>query len=175
MIGITRQRSSRTAHCMNISKYLSVIIFGSAIWSCLAVKSPAQGFNLRLPGINAAPATLAQRNSTLAQTVEEGTGSSKPNKDLRLREIGISRDSSDKSLLVVKGSIDNLSDRTRYVYYIVTKFVAKDSSIKQAIIQIDSKIEPGESAKFEREISTESIKSLSPETVKPVVVKYEYR
>jgi hypothetical protein len=162
---------------MNISKYLSVIIFGSALWGCLATKSPAQGFNLRSPGIKAAPAIVTRRNSTIAQVqaVEESAGNSKPNKDLRLREIGITRDSSDKSLLVVKGSIDNLSDRTRYVYYIVTKFVAKDASIKQAIIPIDSKIEPGESAKFEREISTESIKSLSPETVKPVVVKYEYR
>jgi hypothetical protein len=173
MIDITRQKFPHTSHCMKISQYLSVIIVGSAIWSCLSVKSSAQGFNLKLPGMSPSPVVLAQQSGNIAQN--DGAGNSNPNKDLRLREIGITRDSSDKSLLVVKGSIDNRSDRPHYVYYIVAKFISKDSSIKQAIIPVNSKIEPGESAKFNHEISTESINSLAPETVKPVVVKYEYR
>jgi hypothetical protein len=175
MIDITRQKSPHTSHCMKISQYLSVIIVGSAIWSCLSVKSSAQSFNLKLPGMSPSPVTLAQQSGTIAQTDRDGTGNSNANKDLRLREIGITRDSSDKSLLVVKGSIDNRSDRPHYVYYIVAKFISKDSSIKQAIIPVNSQIEPGESAQFNHEISTESINSLAPETVKPVVVKYEYR
>jgi hypothetical protein len=174
MIDITRQKFPHASHCMKISQYLSVIIFGSAIWSCLSVKSSAQGFNLKLPGMSPSPVTLAQQNATIAQGDRDGAGSN-PHKDLRLREIGITRDSSDKSLLVVKGSIDNRSDRPHYVYYIVAKFISKDSSIKQAIIPVNSNIEPGESAQFNHEISTESINSLAPETVKPVVVKYEYR
>ncbi len=175
MIGMFGQKAPLKSHCMKVSKYFSVIIFGSAIWSCLSVKSSAQGFNLKLPGMNPTPVVLAQQNSLVAQNSQDGAGSSSPNKDLRLREIGIVRDSSDKSILILKGSIDNRSDRPHYVYYIVAKFIAKDSSIKQAIVPVNSKIEPGESAQFNHEISTESINSIAPEKVKPVVVKYEYK
>jgi hypothetical protein len=159
---------------MKIGKYLSVIIFGSAIWSCLSVKSSAHGFNLKLPRIDLTP-IVAPPNSLIAQNSQDGTGTSSPSKDLRLLEIGIVRDSSDESISIVQGSIDNRSDRPRYVYYLVAKFVYKDASVKQAIVPINSKIEPGESVKFNHEISTESINSTTPETVKPIVVKYEYR
>ena len=83
--------------------------------------------------------------------------------------------SSDKSLLTVTGLINNRSEQAHYVYYIVAKFVAKDISIKQAIIPIDIDIEPGKSKPFTHEISIGNIKSIVPETVKPMVVKYEYR
>jgi hypothetical protein len=175
MIGMYGQKSRHTSHCMKIGKYLSLIIFGSAIWSGLTAKSSAQGFNLKLPGMNPVPVTLAQTNSTIAQNSADGAGTSSPSKDLRLREIGITRDISDKSLLIIKGSIENRSDRPHYVYYIVAKFISKDASIKQAIVPVNSKIAPGASAKFNHEISTDSINSVAPETVKPVVVKYEYR
>jgi hypothetical protein len=175
MIGMYGHKSRHTSHCMKIGKYLSLIIFGSAIWSCLSVRSSAQGFNFKLPGMSSVPLVLAQQNPTIAQNSTDGSATSSPSKDLRLREIGITRDLSDKSLLIVKGSIDNRSDRPHYVYYIVAKFISKDASIKQAIIPVNSKIEPGASARFNHEISTESINSVAPETVKPVVVKYEYR
>lgn len=126
--------------------------------------------------MNFTPVTLAQQNSTtIAQNSQNGSESSSPSKDLRLREIGIIRDSSDKSISIVTGSIDNRSDRPHYVYYLVAKFISKDASVKQTIVPINSKIEPGESVKFNHEISTESISSTAPETVKPIVVKYEYK
>jgi hypothetical protein len=175
MIGMYGHNSRHTSHCMKIGKYLSVIIFGSALWSCSSVKVSAQGFNFKLPGMNPTPVTSIQHSYTIAQNSTDGAGTSSPSQDLRLREIGITRDSSDKSLLIVKGSIENRSDRPHYVYYIVAKFIANDTSIKQAIVPINSKIEPGASARFNHEISTDSINSVAPETVKPVVVKYEYR
>lgn len=169
------QKSPHTSHGMKIGKYLSVIMFGSAIWSCCAIESSAQGFNLKLPGMNPTPVTLSRQYSTLAQNSRDGAGASTPNKDLRLREIGIVRDSLDKSISIVKGSIDNRSDRPHYIYYIVAKFIAKDASVKQTIVPINSRIEPGESVKFNHEISTESISANDPEKVKPIVVKYEYK
>jgi hypothetical protein len=159
---------------MKISKHLSVAIFISAIWSLLDIQSPAQGFTLRLPVMNFTPAKMDDRRKpTLTQNSGDSAGNSEVNKDLKLREISITRDSSDNSLLTVKGSISNRSDRQHFVYYIVAKFISKDASIKQAIIPINSNIEPGKSAEFNHEITTESINSVAPETVK--VVKYEYR
>jgi hypothetical protein len=175
MIGMYGHKSPHTSHGMKIGKYFAVIICGSAIWSCLSVKSSAQGFNLKLPGMNSTPVILAQQNAIVAQNSQDGGETSSPSKDLKLREIGIVRDSSDKSISIVKGSIYNHSNRPHYVYYIVAKFISKDASVKQAIVPIDSKIEPGESVKFNHEISTQSISSTAPETVKPIVVKYEYR
>lgn len=161
---------------MKISKHFSVIILGSALWSSFAIESLAQGFNLRLPAImNFTSVKLTKYPPRLAQKLEDAPDNSQIDKDLGFREIGITRDSSDGSLLTITGSIDNHSDRSHYVYYIVTKFVSNDTSIKQAIIPINSLIAPGESAKFNHEISTQSINSVAPETVKPVVVKYEYR
>ncbi len=161
---------------MKISKYLSVAIFISAIWSLLDIQSPAQGLTLRLPVVNFTPPKISDRQQlTLVQKSENGGIDSDINKDLRVKDISITRDRSDNSLLTVKGSIDNHSRQYHYVYYIVAKFIANDTSIKQAIIPVNSNIPPGKSAEFNHEISTESINSLPPETVKPVVVKYEYR
>lgn len=92
-----------------------------------------------------------------------------------VKNMTITRSSSDKSLLNVEGQINNQSGQSHYVYYIVAKFVSKDTSIKQAIIPVNMTIEPGKSTPFTHEISTESLNSISPESVKPVVVKYEYR
>lgn len=158
---------------MKPSKYLSVIIFVSAIWFCLAVESLAQ-VTLKLPRINV-NSPSEQSSVAIAQNQEDDNPIADANKDLKLREIVITPDSSDKSLLSVQGSIDNYSEQTHFIYYIVAKFVAKDTSIKQAIIPVNSQIEPGKSAKFNYEISTESIKLDELNQVKSVVVKYEYR
>jgi hypothetical protein len=175
MIGMYGQKSRQTSHDMKIGKYFAVIVFGSAIWSCLSVKSSAQGFNLKLPGLRSTPVTLAQPNRIVAQKNQDGAETPSPSKDLRSGKIDIVPDSSDKSISIVKGSIYNHSDRPRYVYYLVAKFISKDASVKQAIVPIDRKIESGESVKFNHEISTQSISSTAPETVKPIVVKYEYK
>jgi hypothetical protein len=175
MIGMSGQKSPHKSHCMKIGKYFSVIVFGSAIWSCLSVKSSAHGFNLKLPRIDRIPINITLPTSLITQNSQDGTATTSPSKDLRLREIGIVRDSSDKSISIVTGSIDNRSDRPHYVYYLVAKFISKDASVKQTIVPINSKIEPGESVKFNHEISTESVSSTAPETVKPIVVKYEYK
>jgi hypothetical protein len=172
MIGMYGQKSP---HSTKIGKYFAVIICGSAIWSCLSVKSSAHGLNLKLPRLDPNLVTWSRQDRLIAQNSQDVAGTSSPSKDLRLREIGIVRDSSDKSISIVTGSIDNRSDRPHYVYYLVAKFISKDASVKQAIVPINSKIEPGESVKFNHEISTQSISSIAPETVKPIVVKYEYK
>ena len=175
MIGMYGQKYPHTSHGMKIGNYFAVIIFGSAIWGCLSVRSSAQGFNLKLPGMNSTPVTLAQQNRIVAQKNQDGAETPSPSKDLRFGKIDIVPDRSDKSISIVKGSIYNPSDRPHYVYYIVAKFISKDASVKQAIVPIDRKIESGESVKFNHEISTQGISSNDPETVKPIVVKYEYK
>ena len=110
----------------------------------------------------------------LAQNLVGTKTSPDVSKDLRLQEVVVTRNSSDKSLLTVTGTIDNRSEQARYVYYIVAKFITKDVSIKQAIIPINTNIEPGKSKPFTYEISIGST-SLAPADVKPMVVKYEYR
>ncbi len=115
-----------------------------------------------------------RRPQILAQNSTGTINNSEVNKDLRLQDITVTRNSSDKSLLTVTGSIDNRSDRTHYVYYVVAKFISRDVSIKQAIIPVNINIEPGKSKPFTHEISTD-IDSIVPETVKALVLKYEYR
>ncbi|WP_309741943.1 MULTISPECIES: hypothetical protein [unclassified Chamaesiphon] len=156
---------------MKTSQYLSVIMFVSGIWSLLDIQSSAQGFSLKLPLAHSArpSAPVLAQNSAPTQTGVEVS------KDLRLKEISVTRNSSDKSLLTVTGTIDNRSEQTHYVYYIVAKFISKDISIKQAIIPIDIDIAPGKSKPFTHEISIDNTSSISPENVKPMVVKYEYR
>ena len=161
---------------MKIGQYLSVIMSIGAIWGLLDVRSSARGFSLErapistghIPHDRRSPQLLAQNSAPNSIDLES-------DKDLRLQYINVTRNSSDKSLLTVSGSINNRSDQTHYVYYIVAKFVSKDISIKQAIIPVNIDIEPGKSKSFSHEISTQSADSLVPESVKPVVVKYEYR
>lgn len=159
---------------MKPSKCLSAMICVSTIWSWLAIESIAQ-VSIKLPGINPSAANSEQRTSPPANHQEDGSGSAEPTPDLKLSAIGITRDRSDKSLFTVTGEISNRSDRSHYVYYIVAKLISKETSIKQTIIPINSQLEPGESARFNHEISTDNIKSNNLNTVTPVIVKYEYR
>jgi hypothetical protein len=155
---------------MNIRKYLSVMIFTSMLWSSIDFKSPAQAFNL----VNFAQAQL-RKIHTLSQNPAVDLVNSDTNKDLMVKNMTITRSTSDKSLLNLEGQINNQSGQPHYVYYIVAKFISKDTSIKQAIIPVNSKIDPGKSTSFIHEISSESLNSIAPEAVKPVIVKYEYR
>jgi hypothetical protein len=162
------------------------MMFVSAIWILLDVQSPAQGSKLRSSAAKTAlvastdqPAgrilVKSTANRLLAQNIEGNSKNPDVNKDLRLQNITITQDSADKSLLTVKGFINNRSEQTRYVYYVVAKFIANDTSIKQTIIPVNIDIQPGKSQPFTHEISTDSVNSIAPETVKPLVVKYEYR
>ncbi len=155
---------------MNIRKYLSVIIFASTLWTSIDFKSPAQAFDL----VNFAQTQL-RKIHTLSQNPAVERVDSDTSKDLMVKNMTITRNSSDKSLLNLEGQINNQSGQSHYVYYIVAKFISKDTSIKQAIIPVNSTIAPGESTLFTHEISTESLNSIAPEAVKPVIVKYEYR
>jgi hypothetical protein len=174
MICRSGHASFNTVHCMNIRKYLSMIMFTSALWSGAGFVSPAQGFELRFPLVDFAQAHWHKLNP-LAQNPAVDRVSPDPAKDLMVKNMTITRSSSDKSLLNVEGEINNQSGQSHYVYYIIAKFISKDTSIKQAIIPVNSTIEPGQSTSFTHEISTESLNSLAPESVKPIVVKYEYR
>jgi hypothetical protein len=159
------------------------MLFISAIWILFDFQSPAQGSKLNSPlakltfgrSIVPDPAKAlllkSSENRLLAQNIE----STAVNKDLRLQHIKITQDSTDKSLLTVKGFINNHSDQTLYVYYVVTKFISNDTAIKQTIIPVNINIQPGKSQPFTHEISTDRVNSIAPETVKPLVVKYEYR
>jgi hypothetical protein len=161
---------------MKIGQYLSVIMSIGAIWGLLDVRSSARGFSLERAPISTGHIAHDRRSpQLLAQNSAPNSIDLESDKDLRLQYINVTRNSSDKSLLTVSGSINNRSDQTHYVYYIVAKFVSKDISIKQAIIPVNIDIEPGKSKSFSHEISTQSADSLVPESVKPVVVKYEYR
>jgi hypothetical protein len=166
---------------MKIGQYLSIIMSIGAIWSLLDVRSSARGFSLKpSTGISAASISTKQQSpqllaQNLAQTSVTNSVDLESDKDLQLQYINVTRNSSDKSLLTVSGSINNRSEQSHYVYYIVAKFIAKDVSIKQAIIPVNIDIEPGKSKSFSHEISTQSVNSLAPEAVKPVLVKYEYR
>jgi hypothetical protein len=159
---------------MNIRKYLSVMIFTSTLWNAAGFQSPAQGFELQFPLVNFAHAQW-HKIHTVAQNPAVDRVNADPNNDLMVKNMTITRSSSDKSLLNVEGEINNQSGQSHYVYYIVAKFVSKDTSIKQAIIPVNITIEPGKSTSFTHEISTESLNSIAPESVKPIVVKYEYR
>ena len=158
---------------MNVSKYLSAVMFVSAIWSLLDGQSPVRGLSL----LQVAKPTLvdsAARSPRMAQNTGISSNAD-VNKDFRLQDITVTRSSSDKSLLTVTGSINNRSDRSHYVYYVVTKFIANDISIKQAIVPINIDIAPGKSQPFTYEILADSLDSIVPSSIKPMVIKYEYR
>ena len=170
------------------SKYLGTIMSICGIWSLLAVKSPAQAVKIDQPVAKHTPvqvtaqqvavATLPvkrQQDRVLAQNSDSISTNTEINKDLRLQGITITQDSADKSLLTVKGFISNRSDQAHYVYYIVAKFIANDTAIKQTVIPVNIDLEPGQSKPFTHEISTDSVNTIVPATVKPLVVKYEYR
>ena len=170
------------------SKYLTVIMSTCAIWSLLAVKSPAQAVKSEPSMANRAPVKVAarqiglasspvkrQQNRVLAQNSDGISTNIDPNKDLQLQDITIVQDSADKSLLIVKGFINNHSEQSHYVYYIVAKFIANDTAIKQTVIPVNIDLEPGQSKPFVHEISTDSVSSIVPAMIKPLVVKYEYR
>jgi hypothetical protein len=186
IIGMPRHTSLNTIHCMKTSKYLAVIMSICGIWILLDVKSPAQGFKLGLA--MAKPTVVSGSQQHFAKTVRsqpantlltQNSASTSPtadiNKDLMLKDITITQDSEDKSLLTVKGFINNRSDKSHYVYYIVAKFISNDTAIKQTIIPVNIKLDAGASQAFTHEISTDSDNVISPETIKPLVVKYEYR
>jgi hypothetical protein len=173
---------------MKTSKYLSAIMSICAVWILLDVKSPAQGIKIDLSVAKHSLAKSAaqhvggasslikrQQGRVLAQNLDSTSTNVDINKDLRLQDITITQNSADKSLLTVKGFINNRSEQTHYVYYIVAKFVANDTAIKQAVIPVNIDIEPGQSKPFIHEISTDSVNSIAPAMVKPLVVKYEYR
>jgi hypothetical protein len=171
---------------MKTSKYLAVIMFVSAIWILLDVPSPAQGFKIESavakPTVLSNPRPHSNKaarsqppNRLLTQNSDPTSPTFDINKDLMLKDITITQDSDDKSLLTVKGFINNRSDKPHYVYYIVAKFISNDTAIKQTIIPVNLKLDAGASQAFTHEISTDSVNVISPETIKPLVVKYEYR
>jgi hypothetical protein len=176
MIGMLRHTSLNPISGMKTSRYLSVLLVVSALWNLFDVQSPARSSSVDLVTVNPPVATSSRPQAQLlAQNLASNSIDTDVNKDLRLKDITVTRNSSDKSLLTVTGLISNRSEQTHYVYYIVAKFISKDISIKQTIIPVNIDIEPGKSKSFTHEISTDSIKSIVPETLKPVVVKYEYR
>jgi hypothetical protein len=183
---MARNTFLNTTHWLKPGSYLAVMTFVSAIWILLDFQSPVQGSQpkpivqqpLVVSAIQQPRPNLAiesSRNQLLVQNIESVATKPDVNKDLRLQNITITQDSNDKSLLTVKGFINNRSDQTRYVYYVVAKFIANDTSIKQTIIPVNIDIQPGKSQAFTHEISTDSVNSISLETVKPLVIKYEYR
>ncbi|PSB56984.1 hypothetical protein [Chamaesiphon polymorphus] len=163
---------------MKTSQYLSVIMSIGALWISIGSRSTIQGFGVESAIANSAvgmsvdrqPQLLAQKNN-----VASNPSQSDAERDFRVQEITVTRNSSDKSLLTVKWSIENQSQQPHYVYYIVAKFISNDVSIKQAIVPVNITIPAGKSTSFTHEISTQSVNSIAPETVKPIVVKYEYR
>lgn len=168
-----RHTSLTKTHWIDTAKYLRAMVSICVTLILLDAQSPAKGFNL-LPVRNSVAVSADRHPQILAQNSTGTINNSEVNKDLRLQDITVTRNSSDKSLLTVTGSINNRSDRSHYVYYVVAKFISRDVSIKQAIIPLNIDIEPGKSKPFTHEISTD-IASIVPETVKPLVLKYEYR
>jgi hypothetical protein len=185
---MSRHTPLNTTRWIKTSKYLAGVMSICAIWILLAVKSPAQEVKIDLSvakrsqvktksqqvGVVSSPVKRSQ-NRVLAENVDSDSTNIDVNKDLRLQGITITQDSADKSLLTVKGFINNRSEQAHYVYYIVAKFIANDTAIKQTVIPVNIDLEPGQSKPFIHEISTDSINQIVPATVKPLVVKYEYR
>jgi hypothetical protein len=183
-----RHTPLNTTHWIKTSKYLAGVMTICAIWNLLALKSPAQAVEIDLSvgkhapvkttyqqiGLASSPVKRQQRQ-VLAQNSDSISTNVEVNKDLRLQGITITQDSADKSLLTVKGFINNRSEQAHYVYYIVAKFIANDTAIKQTVIPVNIDLEPGQSKPFIHEISTDSVNLIVPATVKPLVVKYEYR
>ena len=168
-----RHTSLTKTHWIDTAKYLRAMVSICVTLILLDAQSPAKGFNL-LPARNSVAVSADRHPQILAQNSTGTINNSEVNKDLRLQDITVTRNSSDKSLLTVTGSINNRSTRSHYVYYLVAKFISRDVSIKQAIIPVNIDIEPGKSKPFTHEISTD-IDSIAPGTVKPLVLKYEYR
>lgn len=148
-----------------------------ALWISIGSRSALPGFGVESATANSAVGMSVDRQPhLLAQSnVASNSSQTEAERDFRVQEITVTRNTSDKSLLTVKGSIENQSQQTHYVYYIVAKFISNDVSIKQAIIPVNIAIPAGKSTSFTHEISTQSVNSIAPETVKPIVVKYEYR
>jgi hypothetical protein len=178
---MSRNTSLTTTHWAKTSKYLSAIMSICGVWNLLAVNAPAQGVKVDLSVAKytavkvAVPPLKRQQYQVLAQNLDTALTNIDINKDLRLQGITITQDSADKSLLTVKGFINNRSERAHYVYYIVAKFIANDTAIKQTVIPVNIDIEPGQSKPFVHEISTDGVNSIVPAAVKPLVIKYEYR
>jgi diacylglycerol kinase family enzyme len=158
------------------------------IWNWLVVDSPAQDITTNRSMAERTPVKVAaqqvglasapvkrQQDRVLAQNSDSPSTNNEIDKDLQLQGITITQDSADKSLLTVKGFINNHSEQSQYVYYIVAKFIANDTAIKQTVIPVNIDLEPGQSKPFVHEISTDGVKSIVPARVKPLVVKYEYR
>ncbi|MCY7368739.1 MAG: hypothetical protein LH474_11380 [Chamaesiphon sp.] len=167
---------------MKTSKYLSVVMSIGAVWMFLGSQSTAQASQLELPVATPAVMKRSERISVfapkrrlLAQNVDSTSTDVDINKDLQLQNITITQNRSDKSLLTVKGSINNRSEQVHYVYYVVAKFISNDTAIKQTIIPVNIDIGPGKSQSFTHEISTDIVNSIATDTLKPLVVKYEYR
>lgn len=162
---------------MKTSQYLSVIMSIGALWISIGSRSAIQGFGVEPAIANPAMGISVNRHpQLLAQSnVASSSSQAEAERDFRVQDITVTRNSSDKSLFTVKGSIENQSQQPHYVYYIVAKFISNDVSIKQAIIPVNINIPAGKSTSFTHEISTQSVNSIAPETVKPIVVKYEYR
>ena len=169
-----RYTSLTKTHCNNATKYLAAMVSIGVTFTLLDAHSPARGSNLQLLARNSVVASTDRYPQILAQNLTGTINNSEVNKDFRLQDITVTRNSSDKSLLTVTGSINNRSTRSHYVYYVVAKFISRDVSIKQTIIPVNIDIEPGKSKPFTHEILTD-IDSIAPETVKPLVLKYEYR
>ncbi len=125
-------------------------------------------------GVASSPAKR-QQDRVLAQNLDQSSTNIDINKDLQLQGITITQESADKSLLTVKGFINNRGERAHYVYYIVAKFIANDTAIKQTVIPVNIDLEPGQSKPFTHEISADSVNPIVPANVKPLIVKYEYR
>jgi hypothetical protein len=188
IIDMSRHTYPNTTHSIEIGRYLSVIMSVWAIWSLFAIESPAQSVKPDLSMAKRDPEKVAaqqlglvsspakrQQNRVLAQHSDSTSTNNEIDKDLQLQGITITQDSADKSLLTVKGFINNHSEQSQYVYYIVAKFIANDTAIKQTVIPVNIDLEPGQSKPFVHEISTDGVKSLVPAMVKSLVVKYEYR
>jgi hypothetical protein len=163
---------------MKISNYLPIILYlsiASITGLFLDRKSVAQGNNcVASPGACASAKQLVPGKLLLAQNTESTPPASNPSNDLD-NKISIPPNQEDKSLLKVKASITNRGEYPHYVYYIVAKFVSGDTPIKEAIIPVNSTIEPGKTADVTHEISKESFSSLSVKNIKPIIVKSEYR
>lgn len=160
---------------MKIGKYLSAIVSIGATWFLLDVTSAARGFDFELSAKFSSDRSGTRQTRPISQAPAVSQPTDAIDKNLSLQGISITRNSSDKSLLTFTGSINNRSEQSHYVYYIVAKFVSNDTSIKQAIIPLNVDIKPGKSQSFTHEISTDNINSITPEAIKPVIVKYEYR
>ena len=180
---MARHTSLNPNHCMKTRKYLSVIMALGTVLMFLGSQSPAPAAQLELPvatptAVKFTPKQIgifAPKRQLLAQNLDSTSATVDINQDLQLQNITITQNSSDKSLLTVKGSINNRSERVHYVYYIVTKFISNDTAIKQTIIPVNIDIEPGKSQSFTHEISTDIVNLIATDTLRPLVVKYEYR